>query len=72
LLEHTYDINQKIQGTLPLLDKLRRIMGLPLLLLIFAKVSSERLLTPRAVDRVGNWGKGGARLVLAGVLEELW
>jgi hypothetical protein len=41
------------------------------LLLVFAKVSLECLLTPRAVDRVGDRGECGDGLVHARVLEEL-
>lgn len=46
-------------------------MLLPLLLLILAKVSLESLLTPRAVDWIGNGRKSGDRFVQARVLKEL-
>lgn len=46
-------------------------MLFPLLLLILAKVSFECLLTPWAVDRIGNGRECGDGLVLAGILEEL-
>ena len=71
-VRQTHDINQKIQRTFPLLDQLRSIVGFPLLLLILSEVSRECFLAPLAVDGVGNRGEGGARLILAGVLEELF
>lgn len=46
-------------------------MLLPLLLVI-SQVSGEGLLAPGAVDGVGDGRKGGHRLVLAGVAEELF
>lgn len=44
-------------------------MLLPLLLVI-SKVSLERLLAPRGVDRVRDWRKGTDTLVHAWVLQE--
>lgn len=46
-------------------------MLFPLGEVIFAKVTAERLLAPRAVDGVGDGRKGRDRLVFAGVSEEL-
>jgi hypothetical protein len=54
---NTDHINEDLQRALPLLHELRRVMLLPLLLLVLSKVSLERLLAPRAVDGVGNWGE---------------
>ena len=67
----TYHVDENVQRALPLLDELSRIVLLPLLLLVLAKVSLECSLTPWAVDGVGDGRKGGDGLVLAGVLEEL-
>ena len=69
---NTYNINQNIQpATLPLLQQFRSIMLLPLLLLIFPKVSRKGLLSPRAVNRVGDGRERRHGLVFAGVAEEL-
>lgn len=69
----TYDIDEHLDlALLPVLDQLRRVVCLPLLLLVFAEVAFESLLAPRAVDRVGDWREGGAGLVHAGVLEKLY
>ena len=54
---NTDHINEDLQRALPPLHKLRRVVLLPLLLLVFSKVSLERLLAPRAVDGIGNWGE---------------
>lgn len=54
---NTDHINEDLQRALPLLHELRRVVLLPLLLLVLSKVSLERLLAPRAVDGVGNWGE---------------
>ena len=54
---NTDHVNEDLQRALPLLHELRRIVLLPLLLLVLPKVSLERLLAPRAVYWVGNWGK---------------
>lgn len=67
----TYHINEHIQWALPLLDELGRIVLLPLLLIV-SQISGECLLAPGAVDGVGDWRKGGYRLVLARVTEELF
>jgi hypothetical protein len=44
---------------------------LPLILLVIAEVSLERLLAPGTVDRVGDWRECRDRLVLAWITEEL-
>jgi hypothetical protein len=67
----THHIDKHLQWALPLLDKLCRVVLLPLLLLVLAKVSLECLLAPVAVDRVRDWCKCGHGLVHTGVLEEL-
>lgn len=67
----TYDINQHIQRALPLLDQLRGIVLLPLLLVLRAEVARESLLTPRAVDGVGDGRECGNGLVFSGISEEL-
>lgn len=67
----THNVDQKLQRALPLLDELRSIVFLPLSLVLFTKVAAECLLSPRSIDRVGDWCEGRARLVLARVLEEL-
>jgi hypothetical protein len=54
---NTDHINEYLQRALPVLHELRRVMLLPLLLLVLSKVPLERLLAPRAVDGVGNWGE---------------
>lgn len=65
----TYNINEARKITLPALDQLRRIMLLPLLLLV-TQVSRKRLSAPRALARVRNGGKRAYRLVLAWVLQK--
>lgn len=67
----TYHINKHLQRTLPLLHELGRIVLLPLLLLVLAKVALESFLPPGCVDRVGNGRKSGYGLVHSRVLEEL-
>lgn len=67
----TYNVDEHIQGALPLLDELCGIVLCPLLLLIFAEVTREGLLAPVAVARVGDRCKCGDGLVLSGVLQEL-
>lgn len=70
-LEDTYHVDQNFQRALPLLQKLRRIMLLPLALVFLTKVALESLLSPRAVDWVRDRREGRDGLVLAGVLQEL-
>lgn len=68
----THHINQNIQRTAtPLLNQLSSIVLLPLILLVIAEVSLERLLAPGTVDGVGDWRERRDRLVLARVTEEL-
>jgi hypothetical protein len=67
----THHIDEHLQRPFPLLDKLGRIVLLPLLLLVLAKVPLECLLSPRALDRVRDRSECGDGLVLARVLEEL-
>lgn len=68
--EGTYHVNQNIQRTLPLLDKLSSVMLFPFLLLILSKIAFESFLAPRAVDWIRNRSKSGNRLVFAGIFEE--
>lgn len=67
----TYDVDEHIQRTLPLLNKLGSVVLCPLLLLVLAEISRKGFLAPVAVAGIGNWSEGGDRLVLARVLEEL-
>jgi hypothetical protein len=56
---NTHHIDEHLQRALPLLYELRCVVLLPLLLLVLTKVSLEGLLSPRAVDWVGNWCECG-------------
>jgi hypothetical protein len=67
----TYDVDEHIQRTLPLLDELCGIVLGPLFLLVFAKVARESLLAPVTIAGVGDGCECGDGLVLAGVLQEL-
>jgi hypothetical protein len=67
----TYNVDEHIQRTLPLLDELCGIVLCPLLLLIFAKVTREGFLAPVAVAGIGDGCECGDGLVLARVLQEL-
>jgi hypothetical protein len=64
-------IDQEIQRSLPFLNELRRVMLLPLLLVVLAKVPLECLLAPGAVDGVCDGRECGDGLVFPGVFEEL-
>lgn len=66
----TYNINQHIQRTRPLLDKFRGVVFPPLGLVV-AKVSIKRLLAPWAVTRVRDGGERTNGFVFSGVTEEL-
>lgn len=66
-----HHVDEHLQRTLPLLDKLCCIVFLPLLLLILAKVPLESFLAPWTIDRVGDGREGGHGFVHARVLEEL-
>jgi len=68
---NTDHINQTIQRSLVIFHQLRSIMLLPLLLILLAEVAFERLLAPRAVDRVCDGCDGGNGFVFTGVFEEL-
>lgn len=68
----THHINQDIQRTpTPLLNQFSSIVLLPLILLIIAEVTLERLLAPGAVRRVRDRCERRDGLVLARVAEEL-
>jgi hypothetical protein len=67
----TYNVDEHIQRTLPLLDELCGIVLCPLFFLVFTKVAREGLLAPVAVAGVGDGCECGDGLVLAGVLQEL-
>lgn len=67
----TYNVDEHVQRTLPLLDELCGIVLCPLLLLVFTEVAGEGFLTPVAVAGVGDGSECGDGLVLAGVLQEL-
>jgi hypothetical protein len=67
----THHVDEHIKRPFPLLYELRRVVLLPLLLLVLAEISLERFLSPWAVDWIGNRCKGGDGLVLSRVLEEL-
>lgn len=67
----TYDVDENVQRSLPFLDKLRSVVFFPFLLVVFAKVSIECLLSPRTVAWVRDRSKRADRLVFAGVSEEL-
>jgi hypothetical protein len=68
----THHINQDIQRTpTPLLNQFSSIMLLPLILLIIAEVTLERLLAPGAVRRVRDRRERRDGLVLARVAKEL-
>lgn len=69
--EKTYNINQYIQRARPLLEEFCGIVLFPFGLLVLPEVSAERLLAPRAVDRVRNGCECRDGLVFAGVTEEL-
>lgn len=69
--ESTDHVNEHLKRSFPLLDELSRVVLLPLVLLVLPKVSFESLLSPRAIDWVGNRSERGHRLVLARVFEEL-
>jgi hypothetical protein len=55
----THHVDEHLQWALPLLYELCCVMLFPLLLLVFAKVSLEGLLSPWAVDWIGNWCECG-------------
>lgn len=65
---YTHHVNEGVQRTLPVLDQLSGIVLLPLLLVI-TQVSGEGLLTPGAVDGVGDGRERADTLEHAGVLE---
>lgn len=67
----TYHINENLQGSLPLLDQLRCIMLIPCCFLVVSKIAGESLLSPVAVDGVGDGRKRRYGLVHSRVLEEL-
>lgn len=64
----TYDVDQSLQGTLPILDQLSSVMLLPLLLVV-SKIARECLLTPGTLGWVRDGGPGADTLVGARVLE---
>lgn len=70
--EGTYDVYQQIQRSFPLLNQFRRVVLLPLLLLILAEIALERLLAPGGVDGIRDGREGAARFVFARVSEELY
>jgi hypothetical protein len=70
--EKAHHINQHVQRTLPLLQQLRRIMLFPLLLLILSKVALEGLLTPGAIDGVGDGRKCRDGLILSWISQKLF
>ena len=67
----TYNVDEHIQRTLPLLDELGGIVLCPLLLLVFTEITGEGFLAPVTVAGVGDRCECGDGLVLAGVLQEL-
>ena len=67
----THHVNQDVQIAFPVLDQLCCIVFLALLFpLIFAKVALEGLFSPRCLQRIRNWSKSAATLILARIFKE--